>query len=169
MDFLNSTATVFTIIIIVGNFLIGEVSSVCCPQIERILFYTGNHTACSKVPGAYHVRYGVCAFQTCADLQDHHDDYFCGKGNCNSFGCNCDDGCIQLDEWSKNQVLLMEKENTDVYLQDVFLKKYGKLVTGFRLYQENHGHVDSLKLSSKTPIKLENSPFLERLKKKIHI
>lgn len=160
--------TTIIVLIFVVSSLMTDVSSVCCPQIEKILYYPVSGTFCNNILGAYHVRFGVCAFQSCADLQDHHSNFFCGKGDCNSFGCNCDDGCIQLDQWSKNQVSTLENQTT-VLLQDIFLKKYESLVKelykdpGHSLYQ------NSLKLSSKRSIQLEDSPFLERLKKKFGV
>lgn len=162
---MNSFKTA-VLLIFTGSLFIADVTSVCCPQIEKILFYPKNNTFCNKIPGAYHYRYGICAYQSCADLKDHQNNFFCGKGDCNSFGCNCHGGCIQLDEWSKTEVSLLENKTT-VYLKDMFLKKYSKFVKSLFVVP---GHeISSLKLSTRVQIELENSPFLERLKKKFGI
>lgn len=140
-------ATIF--IIFSGSFLISDVTSICCPKIEKIFYYPAPGAECYDIDGSYvYGDGGLCLFRTCADLIDHGVDFYCGKGDCNFFGCNCDDGCIQLDDWGTNQVSALEKVNKTVYLREIFLKKYGKLVKHLKLDDDE----ESLKLSSKIPI-----------------
>lgn len=37
----------------------------------------------------------ICQIPVCGDGLKHDDRYYCGKGACNVFGCNCDGGCIE--------------------------------------------------------------------------
>lgn len=157
--------SLITLILVFGtgsDFFIGLVMSVCCPKTEKIIYHPAYGTNCNNISGAYeykHYRYDVklCAFETCVDLLNHEDRYYCGKGDCNVFGWDCDDGCIQLNRSDKDKVSSLENRGKVVYLRDIFLMKYrdriGRLflseVRGFAGIPEKH---ISLKLSSKVPI-----------------
>lgn len=103
----------------------------CCPEVDTILFDPAPGTRCSNITGAYkHSILEHCAYQTCADLLDHKDRHYCGKGDCNIFGCNCDGGCIKIDDWSRAKLSSVpDKPNFPTILRQLFLFKYGDLVT----------------------------------------
>lgn len=39
----------------------------------------------------------MCEIEVCGDGQKHFEKTYCGKGDCDFFGCNCDRGCIEGD------------------------------------------------------------------------
>lgn len=103
--------------------LIGEVISDCCRYTEKIKFDPAPGASCHDIPGAYEDGEN-CVFETCTDLENHSDRWYCGKGECDFFGCNCDGGCSELDQWSKDQVKLLKEDHDTVYLTDIFFIKY---------------------------------------------
>lgn len=128
--------TVFSIIAV--NFLISEVTSICCPDVEQILYDPAPDATCDNITGAYHWADGICAYKTCADLEDHKDRHYCGVGDCNIFGCNCDGGCIQLDEFSTLLVSMVEQRtNRPVNLRDIFKIRYNNYIDKiYKMYSE---------------------------------
>lgn len=136
--------------IFVVNFYISDVICICCHRVEKISYVPAPGTNCYNISGAYKNNWGNCVYETCADLLDHQDRRYCGKGSCNLFGCNCDDGCIQPDHWSKSVVSWLErKHGSSVYLQDIFFIKYAHLID---LEISKLDNQDSLKVPSKVPI-----------------
>lgn len=123
---------------------------VCCPSIEWILYSPVPGTTCKNITGAFKYK-SLCAFMTCADLMDHGDKWYCGKQSCNFLGCNCG-SCIQLDQWGKKQVSLLEK-NTTVHIRDLFLIKYRDLIKYIEV--EDLDSENLQKLSSTVPIGFE--------------
>lgn len=140
-----------------------EAMSMCCPDTEEIIFYPAAGKNCFAIEGAYNWedklnnQTGLCSFETCADLQNHEDRYFCGKGDCNFLGCNCDGGCIQLEEAELNTVRQWENLGKKVYLRDIFLEKHkdkiDRLYLGeLRGFNGEHIYQYSHRVSSQTPI-----------------
>lgn len=146
--------TKIILFILAGKFLITSGKSLCCPYIEWILYHPAPGTNCHSISGGfnYDVSKRICAYVTCADLEDHNDRFYCGTGTCDFFGCNCDGGCIQLDEWSKAQVATYENHTT-VHIRDLFFVKHRELIEG--LYMEDSDPESLQKLSSTKPIGFE--------------
>lgn len=142
MNSLGFKTKIFTIFAFC--FLFDDAISECCPTVDTILYWPAMGSTCQNISGAYHYRNGICAFETCSDLTDHKDRWYCGKGDCNIFGCNCDDGCIQLDQWGLEQVSLLEKKGP-VNLAGIFRVKHKQLV-------EKIFWSATLMLSSKFPV-----------------
>lgn len=144
---MNTFTAVFWIF--TGSFLIIDAvsSSVCCPKVEHIAYSPVSRNNCSSITGGENYIFGVCIYKTCADLLDHKDKLYCSKGNCNNDGCGCEGGCIQLDQWGRAQVFLLEKNRPVIRQQDLFLIKYKKLVKQIHTYRYR-----SQKLDSITPI-----------------
>ncbi|ALC39694.1 Diedel [Drosophila busckii] len=78
---------------------LGLVQAVCC-RASLTLSYAVANGNCADAGG----RLGSngCTITICADGKAQQGTY-CGRGSCNIFGCNCDNGCITGD-W-KNSFL----------------------------------------------------------------
>lgn len=142
MNFL--TVTIFWIF--AGTFFISDVVSRCCPHKERVAFNLKPDVNCNNITGAMENIFGVCVYETCPDLLDHRDKKFCGKGECNVFGCNCDNGCIQLDQWGKNQVSILKEirgHAAPIYLRDILFEKFKPLVESINM---GHSYQSKIKL-----------------------
>lgn len=59
-------------------------SAECCPTQAKC---QGENT---------NIVFGFCF--NCEACENLFGNYYCGNGDCNIFGCNCDDGCIPYDE-----------------------------------------------------------------------
>lgn len=79
----------------------------CCGRTN--FKYQSKYNDCFDIPGG-NVKYtsyyrdplaaqlkailsNVCEINICGDGSSHKG-FYCGKGSCNAFGCNCDGGCI---------------------------------------------------------------------------
>lgn len=111
-------------LLLTGKFFIRGVKSERCLETEKVYFDPKSGINCGIIPGAYkHSIVTICVLETCADLLDHKDSSYCGKGDCYIFGFSCDGGCIQFNED------LIQKNQSTPSIQDAFGKKYGHLVT----------------------------------------
>lgn len=67
----------------------------CCASTA--IDFTPHRKTCDHF-GAFPTRNGKhCELTICGDGEATRDDYFCGKGACNFFGCKCSGGCIPGD------------------------------------------------------------------------
>lgn len=66
------------------------VQSINCDCCKRTHIYFHTHGECSEF-GAEPLLY-LCQISACNDGLSHDGNY-CGRGSCNIFGCNCDNGC----------------------------------------------------------------------------
>lgn len=142
----------YSLTTVVLIYVVGGVVSIGCPKIEKIVYSPARDTTCGNITGSEEDYFGNCVFETCADLQDHsgYGNFYCGKGSCNPLGNDCEDGCIQLDQWGLSVVTFLEKRyNTTVHLVDLFYIKYARFVD-FQTSIVNYAGL--LKLSSKVPI-----------------
>lgn len=86
--------------------------AICCPK-EKVLFQkTNKNLSCSHFGGVlatsnngvstplklkehdYARKYGHCETFVCQNGKPPGEGIYCGRGPCNIFGCNCDNGCI---------------------------------------------------------------------------
>lgn len=80
-----------SVIILFPIFIVRGVQSVCCPAI-CIDYQIKDGYQCTDIHGGG--GYWVCSIGVCGDGLSHDGHYYCGQGDCNVFGCNCDNGCI---------------------------------------------------------------------------
>lgn len=81
---------VIFLFVVITKFNMG-VKGDCCHKTNII--YKLKSGGCDRIKGGARDPYKRCIIAVCNDGV-YHDYFYCGKGPCNIFGCNCDDGCI---------------------------------------------------------------------------
>ncbi|KAH8288354.1 hypothetical protein KR054_001388, partial [Drosophila jambulina] len=76
--------------------LVRQAHTECCTFTEDVIF-TMKNGSCDMVGGRGDE---ICAVRICADGVAIKGTN-CGRGRCNSFGCNCENGCL-TGEWSES-------------------------------------------------------------------
>lgn len=76
----------FTLII----FYIERDHAECCHS-TKLFFDKPKEHKCKEIYGAQQ-RNDFCRINVCRDGRAHDGNY-CGRGTCNIFGCNCNNGC----------------------------------------------------------------------------
>lgn len=115
-------------------------SDVICPYKSIVTYYPAPNRMCEDIEGAWTTR-EICAFHTCADLLDHHENTRCCQGKCDATECICYHGCIQLDSWGYNETLKSELAGLDIRLSELFLKRYEGLVDPEQKIEVSSGNV----------------------------
>lgn len=82
-------STIFHVNFMIFLIFIHKTNAICCAAPFVVSHF------CRDVPGekANNSYDGICDSKICMDGKPI-SGYFCGKGACNMFGCNCDDGCL---------------------------------------------------------------------------
>ncbi|KAH8315458.1 hypothetical protein KR074_001299, partial [Drosophila pseudoananassae] len=93
---------------------LGGSSAVCCTDKMTLKFVVDHHN-CYAV-GANKVDH-LCEVTVCGDGSPLVGTY-CGRGPCNVFGCDCDDGCHSGD-WA--QSFLANYPHDKIQLVDVYV------------------------------------------------
>ncbi|KAH8351299.1 hypothetical protein KR084_003032 [Drosophila pseudotakahashii] len=78
--------------------LVNESIGECCTSHEEVTFRLENGS-CGDVGGSGYNPHN-CKIKICADGVAKLGAY-CGRGSCNIFGCNCDNGCLEGD-WTQS-------------------------------------------------------------------
>lgn len=97
--------------------LCGGTQAVCC-RASKTLTYTIGIGACGDVGG--HSKNNACEVTICGDGKARVGKY-CGRGSCNIFGCNCDNGCIpgnwvaDFIELNKHRKIVVTESNDKKY------------------------------------------------------
>lgn len=115
MNYLNFT----TFFVILGASFTNTVAFTRCLKVNRINFSLKPGHNCREIGAKPFGR--ECSMSTCADLQDHSKNVYCGEGFC-FFGFFCN--CTQLDDWGLKQVEEREKKNMTTFLENLVYAKY---------------------------------------------
>lgn len=67
-------------------------------------------------PGNCKVPKVLCSNSVCKDGGPPGSGWYCGKGSCNMFGCNCDNGCRDGPISHKPHVNFINKYSSDVLM-----------------------------------------------------